>query len=82
VKTPLALVEGAADLCPLPFSQVTAPTLLIRGQSSGLMMRIGQWMQARHLPHAKTAVIHRAGHWMANEQDEAVADVIGRFVGV
>ncbi len=74
-----ALQAGLADLYPLPFDAVRCPTLVVRGASSGPVMAWGQRDLARRLPCAHTAVIPQAGHWLANEQDAALAAAIARF---
>lgn len=76
------LHETADGLWPLPLARVRVPTLLVRGGSSGLLMALGQIALARHLRRAERATLPRAGHWMANEQDDALAEMVARFAGI
>ena len=80
LATERALITTAPTLYPLPFDQVRCPVLLVRGDSSGISQRLSQDRLKRRFPGAQTAVIERAGHWMANEQDVALAEVIASFV--
>ena len=71
-----ALRVDLPSLYPLPFDRITAPTLLIRGGSSGPVMALGQRWLARQLRDARCEVVADAGHWLANEQDDALAALI------
>jgi pimeloyl-ACP methyl ester carboxylesterase len=75
----LSLLEDVPSLYPLPFDRVRAPALILRGASSGLLARFGIERLALKLPRAQTQVIAGAAHWMANEQDEAIAEAITSF---
>jgi pimeloyl-ACP methyl ester carboxylesterase len=78
--TEQTLVDGAVELHPLPFGEVRARVLLVRGASSGVSQWAGQKALGRLLPDTRAVVIPRAGHWMANEQDGLIADAVDRFV--
>ena len=78
--TPKALIADGPDLYPLPYDQVLQPTLLIRGDASGAMLRLGAWDLRRRLHDARIEVIEGAAHWLANEQDAALASAIAEFV--
>jgi len=79
IETPRGLTGRFADLYPLPFEDIRAKTLMVRGGSSGVMMAWGSWLVGRRL-EANYAVIPDAGHWMANEQDALLAEAIGGFL--
>ena len=76
-----ALIAGLADLYPLPLRDVQAPTLLVRGGSSGWRARVGGFWLARRLPNARLAVLERAGHWLVNERDSELAAMVAAFAG-
>jgi pimeloyl-ACP methyl ester carboxylesterase len=80
-STKRALVLGAADLHPLPFEKVNSRVLLVRGSSSGLLMKAAQFVLSRKFQNASTAVIENAGHWVANENDAELAKTIDTFAG-
>jgi pimeloyl-ACP methyl ester carboxylesterase len=68
------------DLYPLPFGRVVVPTLLVTGARSGWWAgRLFAAVRAR-LPSARHEIVADAAHWLANEQDEAVAECLARFV--
>lgn len=75
-----AVVAGLhADLpsiYPLPFAAVTVPVVVVRGASSGRVMAWGQRDLVRRLPVARAVTVERAGHWLVNEQDQALAEVL------
>ncbi|MCA9491149.1 MAG: alpha/beta hydrolase [Myxococcales bacterium] len=71
-----ALNADLPSLYPLPFGRIRAPVTVVRGASSGPVMALGQRDLVRRLPVAHAVTIPAAGHWLANEQDEALADVI------
>ncbi len=78
-KTLDALMRGFPSLHPLPFAAVDAmgaPVCTIRGAGSGWSQWLSQKMLARKLRVTQEAVIPKAGHWLANEQDDAIAAVI------
>jgi pimeloyl-ACP methyl ester carboxylesterase len=74
------LLEALPDLYPLPFEQVRAPVLLLRGARSGWRAGLGAWTLARVLPRARVQTVPAAGHWLANEADDAVADAVAPFI--
>ena len=78
--TQRALVLGAADLHPLPFKQVNSRVLLVRGSSSGWLMKAAQIVLLYKFQSASTTVIENAGHWVANEKDAELAETINSFV--
>jgi pimeloyl-ACP methyl ester carboxylesterase len=71
-----ALLDDLPSLYPLPFDRITAPTLLLRGASSGLWVRLSLARMARHFREASVVAIEGAAHWMFNEQDGAIVDQI------
>ena len=75
-----ALADGYTDLQPLPFASISVPVCTIRGASSGASQWLGQWLLARRLPVHREVVIAGAAHWLANEQDDAIANEIAGFV--
>ncbi|MFT4627108.1 MAG: esterase [Myxococcota bacterium] len=80
-NTPKQLIATGAAMYPLPYDAVTQPVLLVRGASSGFMLRASQWDLQWRLPNATSVVIDEAGHWMANENDPALASAIVEFAG-
>jgi len=71
-----ALHVGLATRYPLPFDAVTVPVVAVRGASSGRVMALGQRDLVRRLPNARAVTVPEAGHWLANEQDELLAQCI------
>lgn len=78
--TVVTLFRELPDLYPLPLGQVEVPALLVRGARSGVFPRLAQAGLARGLRRARTAVLARTGHWIANESDEAAAVAIAGFI--
>jgi pimeloyl-ACP methyl ester carboxylesterase len=78
-----ALFATLPSLHPLPWADVTVPTLLVRGARSGAFARFIAGAVARSLRHVSldVAVIPGAAHWLANENDDAVAAALAPFVG-
>ncbi len=74
-----ALVESLPDLYPLPFAKIRARVLLLYGESSGWATTLGLLYLGRQLPKLERRIIRGAAHWMANEQDDAIAQEIARF---
>lgn len=72
------LVETLPELYPLPFAQIRSPVLLLYGASCGWVNRLGLLYLSARL-RMKRKVIEGAGHWMANEQDEAIAEAVTSF---
>ncbi len=60
--------------------RVTAPVLLLRGESDGLVSQQYLDGYARLLPNAKCAIIQAAGHAPHVEQPEAFADRVLQFL--
>lgn len=76
-----ALFADLPSVYPLPFDRITAPVLILRGASSGTASLVGAIWLRHALPKARIEVISGAGHWLANERDTVLAEVIARFVG-
>jgi pimeloyl-ACP methyl ester carboxylesterase len=76
--TAARLMDTLPDLYPLPFARVAVPVLVVRGASSGWRARAMLAPLARRLG-AERVVIPGAAHWIANEQDEALAAAVARF---
>lgn len=76
VEAARALISAMPSLYPLPFERITVPVLILRGASSGFLARVGFGALAKKLPSAEVEIIQGAAHWMANEQDEAIATAI------
>lgn len=74
-----ALLDGIPTLYPLPFGEVTVPARILVGGSSGVRQRWLAGVVGRRLS-AGVDVIARAGHWLVNEQDAAVAERICAFL--
>lgn len=74
-----SLHTGLPQLYPLPFARITAPTLVVRGTSSGPVMKLGQRDLVQRIAGAVPVTIEGAGHWLANEQDERIAVAIADF---
>ncbi len=67
-------------LYPLPFATMRTPTLLVRGARSGWRGRLlHRAIAARVMAPIRRTAIADAGHWLANEQDEALAEEIAGF---
>jgi pimeloyl-ACP methyl ester carboxylesterase len=62
-----------------PPAPLAVPTLLVRGGASGRTHGVVQHLVARRL-RARLAVLPGAGHWLANENDARLADLIMEFV--
>lgn len=75
-----ALLDDLRRLYPIPFERVRAPSLVVRGASSGLFARYGIARVARCLPQATLVTLPRAGHWLANEADDTLSEIVARFV--
>ena len=65
---------------PIPLGDIRVATLLVRGQSSGWAMKVGQRAIAKRIPNSRMAVLPDAAHWMANEQDAAIAELVVGFL--
>jgi len=74
-----ALFHQIEQIYPLPWASVQVPTLILRGAASGWRARLFVRSVARRFMRARVAVVAGAGHWMINEADEAVADLIAGF---
>lgn len=70
-----ALLDALPGLYPLPFAQVRVPVLVVRGARSGWRARLGLALLRRRLG-ARGVTIPGAAHWLANEADAAVAEVV------
>lgn len=77
--TERTLVSEPEVMLPFPFKRVTQPTLLVRGASSGNLMWAAQYLLAWRFPRAETFLLPDAGHWMVNEQDDALAEAVLDF---
>jgi pimeloyl-ACP methyl ester carboxylesterase len=83
-----SLASAAKYLWPIPdrglerrLHRVAAPTLLIWGESDGVVpVAYGPAFQAR-LPGARLEIVPSAGHLPHEEQPERVAALVTRFVG-
>jgi pimeloyl-ACP methyl ester carboxylesterase len=73
------LMADYGEIQPIGLGDISVPTLLLRGGSSGPVMRWAQRAIAKRIPEATIDVLPDAGHWMANEQDEAAAKRIVEF---
>lgn len=73
-----ALVAGGPTLDPA-LEDLDMPVLIVRGASSGWLMRAGMYALGRRIPRAQHAVLADAGHWMVYEQDAALAGHIADF---
>lgn len=71
-----ALHTGLPALYPLDFDAVRVPTVVVRGASSGAVMRWGQRDLLARLPKGRGVVVPDAGHWLVGEQDAALATSI------
>lgn len=74
--TSVALVRDMPRLYPLPFKDIRAPVTIVRGAKSGWFNTMNAWAARWRLANTNTVVIEGAAHWLANEDDEALADVI------
>lgn len=74
VDTLVAELPALHPVAPLP-----QPTCLVRGARSGRAHGLVNRLVARRLG-ARFEVLPRAGHWLANEDDAALAERIARFV--
>jgi pimeloyl-ACP methyl ester carboxylesterase len=74
------LAHGFSRLHPLPFDRIKTPVLTVRGASSGWSQRISQHWLSQRLPVVRAVVIAQAAHWLANEQDEAIAVAVTDFI--
>ena len=72
-------IQGFEEIYPLPLDRIDVPTLLLRGASSGWVMARGQRMVQRRISGARSVVIPGAAHFLANENDAAIADAIAAF---
>ncbi|MCC7380808.1 MAG: alpha/beta hydrolase [Deltaproteobacteria bacterium] len=79
VEAARALILAMPSLYPLPFERIAVPVLILRGASSGFLARVGFSSLAKKLPQAEVKIIPGAAHWMANEQDEAIAAAIAAW---
>ena len=77
-----AFIEGFEELYPLPLDQIDVPTLLLRGESSGWVMARGQRVVQRRIRGSRSVVIPEAAHFLANENDRAIADAIAEAASV
>ena len=62
-----------------PVAPLPQPTCLVRGDASGRLHGLVHRLLARRLG-ARLERLPRAGHWLANEDDAALAERIARFV--
>jgi pimeloyl-ACP methyl ester carboxylesterase len=74
-------VDALLDALPAlhPPAPLEVPTLLVRGGAAGRTHGLVQGLVARRL-RARLAVLPGAGHWLANEDDARLAEVIAEFV--
>lgn len=74
VATAEALVRQLPDLYPLP--SVDVPVHVIRGKRSGWVARVNATYLSMKFARVRTSALDGVAHWMANEDDEAVAAAI------
>ncbi len=79
VETAEALFTTLPSLYPLPFARISLPTLLLVGAQAGYRSRALSSVVARRLG-APLVVVPEAAHWLANEQDDVIAQQIARFL--
>jgi pimeloyl-ACP methyl ester carboxylesterase len=75
------LIESLVPAYPLPVEDVRVPALWLRGAGSGRWPWLAAGLMRRRFRGLTVEVIEGAAHWLANEQDGAVADAVARFAG-
>lgn len=75
-----ALFRELPGLYPLPLGRVRVPVLCVRGARSGIFSRLAGAALVARLSSGREVVLPGAGHWIANESDEAAAAAIARFI--
>ncbi len=74
VDTAATLVRELPELYPLP--EVGVPVHVVRGKKSGWVARVNATYLALKFPGVRHTALSNVAHWMANEDDEAVAAAI------
>lgn len=68
----------AAELLPYRFAELSEPMLCLRGQKETFISRSTDWIVPQ-LPQARKQVIPQAGHFMIDENNQALAEAVRDF---
>jgi pimeloyl-ACP methyl ester carboxylesterase len=60
--------------------RISAPTLVVRGASDGLVPAAHAETYAAEIPNARLVVVDEAAHWLPLEQPERLAALVRDFV--
>jgi pimeloyl-ACP methyl ester carboxylesterase len=78
-EAPTWFIDDASDFT-AKLAALRAPALVLSGDRDPLSpVGVGEWLAAK-LPAAERHVVEGGGHWMALEQPDAVAALIGSFL--
>lgn len=78
-RTGETLFRTLPGLYPLPYARIQVPLLLVSGADSGWQARLLRQPLRRRLRPERVVSIPGGAHWLANEQDAAVARAIAGF---
>lgn len=70
----------ASRLWPYRFEQINTPLLCIRGEKDTFISRSTDWLMTQ-IPGAQGKIIPQAGHFMLDENNEALEAAIREFMG-
>lgn len=79
-RTPARLMQTIHKEYPLPYTDIVMPTLLVRGEFSGMSQRVNIYVVARSFPDAKVKLLRETSHFLFNEDNPGLAEIIGDFL--